>query len=171
MSANGNNHNGNGSNGNGRRLTGLQRAFVAAYLGPARFNAAEAARQAGYSEKNARYQGYENLTKPHIKAEIDRYFEAHGVTAHEVMSTLADHMRGTVADFMEIPEGGRVAILDLDKAEQAGKLHLIKKLYWTQHGPRLELHDAQQAAVTLGKLLLLVGEQEKGTGVEFVIDI
>jgi len=172
MAGNGNG-NGNGNNGNGWRLTPLQAAFVDAYLGSARFNATEAAAQAGYkgNRNTLNSVGNENLAKPGIKAEIDRRLAAHGVTAHEVMSTLADQMRATVADFVDVPEGGRVAILNLDKAKEAGKLHLIKKLYWTQYGPRLELHDAQQAAVTLGKLLLLAQEQDKGAGVEFVIDI
>jgi phage terminase small subunit len=35
-------------------------------------NGAAAAREAGYSERTAKEQGYENLTKPHLKQAIDR---------------------------------------------------------------------------------------------------
>lgn len=58
-------------------------------------------------------------------------------------------------DFLDIPAGGRLALLDLDKAQERGQMHLVKRLYWTQHGPRLELHDPQKAAELLGRALRL----------------
>ena len=51
-------------------LTKKQKRFVQEYL--IDLNATAAARRAGYSEKTARCIGNENLTKPAIKAEIDR---------------------------------------------------------------------------------------------------
>lgn len=41
------------------------------------------------------------------------------------------------------------AHLDLEKARQAGKLHLLRKLKWGQHGPEVELHPVQEALVTV----------------------
>ena len=48
------------------KLTPLQQRFVDAYDG----NATQTAIAAGYSKKTARFMGHENLTKPHILAEI-----------------------------------------------------------------------------------------------------
>src|SRR5262245_25036503 len=50
------------------KLSIKQQRFVQqyAYLG----NAAEAARKAGYKPKAAKEMGYENLTKPHVKAAV-----------------------------------------------------------------------------------------------------
>ena len=53
-----------------RTLTDRQERFVIEYLACA--NGAEAARRAGYSEHTARVIAFENLTKPYIKAAIDR---------------------------------------------------------------------------------------------------
>ena len=53
-------------------LTPKQRAFVEGYCSNG-FNAAKAARDAGYSAKTARGMGTENLLKPHIKAAIDKF--------------------------------------------------------------------------------------------------
>ena len=54
-------------------LTGKQRLFVEAYLGPARGNATEAARLAGYKGTDTVLgaMGAENLKKPKIKAAIE----------------------------------------------------------------------------------------------------
>lgn len=54
---------------NKNRLSAKQKLFIKEYL--VDFNASGAARRAGYSEKSAKEIGYENLTKPHIKAQID----------------------------------------------------------------------------------------------------
>ena len=53
-----------------RKLTERQRRFIDEYM--ACGNGAEAARRAGYSEGIARVQASENLTKPNVKAEIER---------------------------------------------------------------------------------------------------
>src|SRR5215831_5603598 len=52
------------------KLSIKQQRFVQQYahLG----NAAEAARKAGYKPKAAKEMGYENLTKPHVKAAVDQ---------------------------------------------------------------------------------------------------
>ncbi len=52
-----------------KKLTIKEQLFCNTYLSN-NFNAAEAAREAGYSEKTAREIGYENLTKPHIRLYI-----------------------------------------------------------------------------------------------------
>ena len=53
-----------------RALTDRQERFIVSYL--ATLNGAEAARQAGYSERTARQMANENLSKPYIKDAIDQ---------------------------------------------------------------------------------------------------
>lgn len=52
-----------------RKLTNKQRLFIDYYLQS--FNASEAARKAGYSERTAHAMGWENLRKDEIKSAID----------------------------------------------------------------------------------------------------
>ncbi|MFC1729934.1 terminase small subunit [candidate division KSB1 bacterium] len=53
-----------------QRLTPKQQLFRDEYI-RAGFNAAKAARRAGYSERTAKQIGYENLTKPYLLAAIE----------------------------------------------------------------------------------------------------
>ena len=53
-----------------KKLTAKQQRFIEEYL--VSFNATDAAIKAGYSEKTAYSIGNENLSKPEIKAEIER---------------------------------------------------------------------------------------------------
>lgn len=76
-----------------RQLSGKQRAFIDAYIGPARFNATEAARIAGYSDPQQ--SGWENKQNPDIRARIDAFLDAETVTATEILHELTDvGMRG-----------------------------------------------------------------------------
>jgi phage terminase small subunit len=70
----------------GAKLSNKQKVFCAEYVKC--WSAAEAARRAGYSEKTAREIGYENLTKPHIKAEIALYLSEIQMSADEVLTRL-----------------------------------------------------------------------------------
>jgi phage terminase small subunit len=82
-------------------LTEKQRRFVEAYCGPAKGNATEACRLAGYAggDVTLASMGHENLRKPHISRAID---EVNGdirseaiATAEEVQAFLTGTMRGT----------------------------------------------------------------------------
>ena len=126
-------------------LTHKQQLFVEHYL--TCWNATDAAKRAGYSSKTAYSIGSENLTKPEIKAEIDRRLSEAAMSADEVLARLADHARSSLADFMT-DEGA----LDLAKAREAGKLHLLKKIRWDKDGElAIELHDPQTALVHIGR--------------------
>jgi phage terminase small subunit len=54
-------------------LTAREKAFVDAFMGPARGNATKAALTAGYSKKNARHQASRLLTKANIAGAVARY--------------------------------------------------------------------------------------------------
>ena len=129
-------------------LTNKQKLFIEHYL--TCMNASEAARRAGYSVVSARSTGSELLTYPDIRAAIEARISEAAMVADEVLARLADQARGTLEDFITISSDG--AIVDLDKARKAGKLHLLKKFKEDKDGNiTVELHDPQAALVHLGR--------------------
>lgn len=132
-----------------------QRAFIEHYL--ICWNATEAARRAGYSERTANEQGARLLANVSVQAAIEVRVAELKATADEVILRLADHSRGTVDDFLD--DAGQV---DLKLARSRRKLHLVRKLKQTTRTTadgaqtvtlELDLHDAQAATVQLGRAL------------------
>jgi hypothetical protein len=152
------------------RPTGRQMRFITAYLTAPTI--AEAAKAAKIGERTA----YKYLNDPRVKAEMERRQEeaVKVATARlaalsgealaglaEALALLRDHAGADAADFIKINSLGKWE-LDLQGAEMAGKLHLVKKL-WTdaQGNERLELHDPQAAAARLGSLALDILEARR----------
>ena len=143
-------------------LTNKQRVFVEQYLRV--WNATEAARRAGYSDPEQ--SGWENKNKLEVKAAIAARLAEHKLSADEVLARLSDMAMGSMGDFvsaanMEI-EGDLIRLdeIDLAKARQAGKLHLIKSLSITDKGTKVELYDARAALELLGKHYELFSENK-----------
>jgi hypothetical protein len=132
-----------------KQLTGKQRLFVEFYL--IHLNATKAAELAGYQGDygSLRVIGHENLTKVNIRSAIDKALAERVMGKHEVLSRLAEHARTDMGDFITIKHG--LPFFDLEKAEEAAKLRLIKKFKNSENGIELELYDAQAALVHLGK--------------------
>jgi len=132
------------------RLTPKQIVFVAEYLKD--FNATRAARCAGYKGNDVTLAsvGYENLRKPQIKALINKELKQKAMGPDEVLARLADHARGSAADFLDVDKYGFTS-LNLGRMKSEGKLHLVKKYKTTRQGIEIELYDAQAALVHLGK--------------------
>ena len=129
-------------------LTYKQQLFIEHYL--TCMNATEAARRAGYSAKTAASIGSENLRKPEIASAISERLKEAAMSADEVLRRLADQARATMEDF--ISEGPLGPDVDLEKAREAGKLHLLKKFKVDKDGGvAIELHDPQTALVHLGR--------------------
>lgn len=133
-----------------------QAAFVEHYLRV--WNAAEAARLAGYSAKTARQQGSRLLTNVDIQDHIAERLDELKMSADEVLTRLSDIARGDMRDFVSLDKDGE-PLLNLTQAQAAGKLHLIRKVKrtrrvikeMTETTVEIELYDAQAALVTLGK--------------------
>lgn len=88
-------------------LTTKQAAFVEAYLGPARFNATQAAIAAGYSERSAYATAAETLRHPRVQSAIKAHLEALAMPAAEVLASIAEIARtGTL-------EANRLRALEL----------------------------------------------------------
>ncbi len=114
------------------------------------FNGAEAARRAGYAPKSARQQAARLLTNADILAYIDARIDELKMDTDEVLLRLADHARATMADFIDPAREE----LDLARAEQRGKLHLVKKFTKSTgkvETVSIELYDAQAALVQIGR--------------------
>lgn len=144
-------------------LTNKQRLFVEYYLGECNFNAAAAARKAGYSARTAKEIGRQLLTKLDLQEAIRARLAEAAMGAEEVLARLADQARGTMADFMRLRKDGK-AVLDLKRAEAAGKLHLVKELTTGKDGTKVRLYDAQAALVKIGTHHGLFKEQHEFSG-------
>lgn len=141
-------------------MTNKQRVFIEEYLRC--WNATEAARRAGYSEKTARAIGSENLTKPDIIEEIKRRVDEKQMSADEALQGIADIARGDMGEFLDI--GSMAFQVDLDKAKEKGLTHLIKKVKMrttttlSKEGVEtetsdieIELYDKLSALVSIGR--------------------
>lgn len=83
------------------RFTDKQAAFIDAYF-LCGLNATEAARLAGY--KSPRQMASENLSKPYIRAEIDRRLNERTMKADEVLYHLGEQATADIGDFFKVVE-------------------------------------------------------------------
>lgn len=132
-----------------KQLTAKQRTFALEYI--ICKNGTEAARRAGYAGEDATLAAvaYENLRKPQIIEFIEARFAEHAMRANEVIERLSDQARADMGDFMDVKHNW--VSVNLEKAKQQNKLHLIKKLKQGKYGIELELYDAQAAQRTLAQ--------------------
>jgi len=79
-------------------MTRKQQIFIDEYLKC--WNAAEAARRAGYSVKTAYSIGHELLNKPEVEAAIQARLEEVHMGADETLQRLADMARGDMGEFL-----------------------------------------------------------------------
>lgn len=81
----------------------------------------------------------------------DRLVAAHMVlmkSAEEYARRLSEQALFSLEDFIDIDEDGK-PILNLHKAAERGRLHLVKKLWQNSDGHwRIEFYDAQQAILS-----------------------
>lgn len=142
-------------------LNNKQEAFVQAYLRT--FNATQAAKDAGYSEKTAYSYGQQLLKNLEIAARVKVELESRAMDAEEVLARLAAQARGDISELID----PATMTLDLKKAQQSGSTHLIKKIRQTiitgdekqTEIFEFELYDAQAALVHIGKHLALFKER------------
>lgn len=133
-------------------LTPKQQAFIEHYL--VCWNASEAARRAGYSEKTAGSQGSRLLKDVEVARALDARMGELKMSANEAMMVLTNHARGTLDDFVD-----EFGVIDLRKAKEARKLGLVKKYKVSVRTSEndetvtteIELHDPQNAAMLIGK--------------------
>ena len=91
------------------------------------WNATEAAKKAGYSERTAGAIGAENLKKPKIADEIARRVSDEVMNAEEVLINLSEIAHASVEDFMDIDDMGKMKF-NFKRCQEHGKLNLIKSI-------------------------------------------
>ena len=125
-----------------KKLTAKQQIWIDEYLKT--WNATEAARRANYSIP--RQQGSENLSKPALKAEIQRRLEESAMSADEALYRLGEIARGNLEDYFVFIDGVKQPYIDVQKAKENGKLNTLKKFRRDSDGKiDIELHDPQAA--------------------------
>jgi len=138
-----------------KRLSAKQRAFIEHYVAGrngVRFNATQAAKAAGYSERTASVIGYENLTKPYIKAAIDQRFSDLQMESDEILVRFTEQARGLYGKYIE--HDGRVNLM---RMVQDGMEHLIKEVEVVQVAEgvtktKVKFHDAQAALRDMARI-------------------
>lgn len=112
------------------KLTPLQQRFVDAYVGEARFNASEAARIAGYSEKTAGQKGHELKNIESIRARIDEVLETNTLRSNEILRELTDVAMRGLHEFIEITrydKDGNPVAAKMDASAKMKALELLGK--------------------------------------------
>lgn len=138
-------------------LTGKQRAWFEAYIGPSRYNATDAARVAGYAhplQEGAR-------TREALTDLISAHFAANAMGKDEVAKRMADIARGIPDEYWiedniclgtgEDAETVRGWTLDVDGLKAAGLGHLIKGVKTTANGQNIELYASDTALDKLAR--------------------
>ncbi len=148
-------------------LTDKQRLFCLFYI--RNFNATQAAIKAGYSPHTARQIGYELLTNPHVRVEIQRL---KAIKIQSIMITEDDiverYMRVAFADMTDVAEWGIEEVIDYDPngaipIDKDGNIKMLKLNYLNfkgsdqvdggliceiskgKHGLKIKLEDRQKA--------------------------
>lgn len=130
-------------------LNDKQQAFLSAYLSNG-FNATQAAKSAGYSERTAVVKGCVLKKDPRIAAEISRYMDELAMPMGEALARLSLIATGSMEHFVDASGN-----IDLAKATESGVLWLLKSYSVTDGekstSRRIELYDKQAALVEIIK--------------------
>ena len=148
------------------KLNDKQIAFVEAYL--RLWNATAAAKEAAYSHPGQ--QGERLLKKVEIADYIKARLREASLSADEVLMRLSEQARVNISDFVKEgtepvydKEGnllGERQVVEIDWNAVKKRGHLIRSITNTRAGPKLELHDAQSALITIGKAHKLFIDRE-----------
>lgn len=142
-------------------LSAKRQAFVEHYLKC--WNASEAARLAGYSERTAGVQAHDLLKNPEIREAIVARLKELKMGADEVLIRLTEQAQGAAQYLIDVK--GNLPFMDWERLQSEGKLHLIKKLSYTSDGrPQVEFYDAQTALIQLGRAHGLFTDRSEVSG-------
>lgn len=113
-------------------LTWRQKMFVEAYLGPARLNATEAARMAGYSatsRQSLKVQGYRLLTNAAVQSRVRARLNQIAPTRETLLERIGVLAGSDMSDLFAVREvnGNVEVVLDLVRAAERGALGLLRE--------------------------------------------
>lgn len=130
-----------------------QRKLVTEYLRD--LHQRNAAIRAGYTPEYASTI----LRNLKIQTAIQAGMALMAMPKNEVLYRLTEQARSSLDDFLD--DAGDI---DLKKARDRGKLHLLKSRSVTKEGERIELYSAQEALQLLGKAHGLFVDRQEITG-------
>lgn len=156
-----------------RPLTTKQQAFIDQYF-LCNFNGTEAAARAGYkgNRQTLSVVASENLRKPKIRSAIRERLKEQTIAADEVLWRLSQQATASYEDFLALaderpdhPAAGADVDIDLYKARDRGRLHVIRDFETTEtvlqsddgreitltRRTKLKLHDQQRALELLAR--------------------
>jgi hypothetical protein len=125
-----------------------ERRFIAYYVGECNGNASGAARKAGYAHPAT--DGYRLLRKPYIHAAVEAKVAEVAMSADEVLARVSDIASATFEDFLSVSRQGEWRV-NLRRARDRNKLHVLKKLKSTKVGTEIEIKDSLPALIRLGE--------------------
>lgn len=140
-------------------LSERQQRFVDHYLQC--LNATEAARLVGYSHPNV--TGPRLRRMPAISAAIDQGLAASSVGRSELLARLSVIARGSLLDFVEEDENGRLQVT-LEAGRRAGMLQCVRKWVGGKKGSVIEFYSALDALVVLLREYSKAGEEDDKGG-------
>lgn len=164
------------------RLSDKQQAFVDAYVGPAHWNASEAARIAGYAIPHQ--SGFDCMGTEAVKLAIKQRTAATAMHADELLMRLGHEARGigkylrTVKEEKWIGsfENGKLIEVDVVRPDLAAMerddmMYLIKETADTAHGQAIKFIDPLAAQAILVKVHNLdTGQRENNEALNAIAD-
>lgn len=140
------------------RFTGLQQAFIDAFVGEAKFNRTKAARIAGYTGNGhtLSQRGYELVNNSEIWAEIRSRLEEQAMTSSELLKHLGNQGRVEVEEYYD--EQGNFNLAQFKKDGHSG---LIKTIKPGKYGPTIEFHDKLKSQELIGRHLALFTDKSE----------
>ena len=119
------------------------------------FNQTKAAIAAGYSKKSAYNQAYRLMKNDEIRKAIDEQLAHLAMSKHEVLTRLTDQARGDMGDFANVHSARTLANHPnsrlIKKFKRTITTSIVNEVTVTEEKIELELYDAQDAMVQLGR--------------------
>jgi hypothetical protein len=128
-------------------LSDKQAVFVAEYLKC--FNASEAARRAGYSDKWVNTNAAKILQNTSVRDAVSDALQEKVMSANEALSRMSEIARGVHSAYIIVDDDGPG--VDIEQMIADDKAHLIKSITPTQYGVKIEFCDMQAALNTILK--------------------
>lgn len=137
------------------------------------WNGTKAARLAGYkgNDNVLAVTAHRLLRKPNVREAIEERLSTLVMTTDEVLWRLGEQARADLSHFFSINKATGEAFIDLNKAKEAGKTHLIKRLKYDAKGNlEIQLYDQQAALVHIGRHLGMFEETAPSVNINFNLE-
>ena len=140
-------------------FTHKQKLFIKYYVDT--LNASKSAILAGYA---VRESGYENLTNPLIRAEIDRKLKEKHMTPDEIKVRINEIASADLSEYVKFDRGPsgeeKTPYIDIEQLIADGKGYLIKGIKKTVAGTVVEFDDRLRAIEMIAKIEMMFSENK-----------